>query len=86
MEYLLSGNIPENPPEQPSLGGLGEQGGEMGAALLSQLVNSPQFAQIKQVIRSNPQALQPILGQIQQSSPQLYQVCFVLILANRSKP
>lgn len=46
----------------------------MGAALLGQLVNSPQFTQIKQVIRSNPAALQPILAQIQQSSPQLYQV------------
>lgn len=68
-EYLLSGNVPENPPEPQNLGGMG---GEMGAALLGQLVNSPQFAQIKQVIRSNPAALQPILAQIQQSSPQLY--------------
>ena len=57
----------------------------MGAALLGQLVNSPQFAQIKQVIRSNPAALQPILGQIQQSSPQLYQVLIYLIPAYRSK-
>ncbi len=31
--------------------------GEMGTALLGQLVNSPQFAQIKQIIRSNPAAL-----------------------------
>jgi hypothetical protein len=46
----------------------------MGTALLAQLVNSPQFAQIKQVIRSNPAALQPILAQIQQTSPQLYSV------------
>lgn len=29
----------------------------MGTALLAQLVNSPQFAQIKQIIRSNPAAL-----------------------------
>lgn len=58
----------------------------MGAALLSQLVNSPQFAQIKQVIRSNPAALQPILAQIQQSSPQLYTVLCNLIIVNRIKP
>ena len=44
----------------------------MDAAILAQLVNSPQFAQFKQIIRSNPQALQPILAQIQQSSPQIY--------------
>jgi hypothetical protein len=43
---------------------------------LAQLVNSPQFAQFKQIIRSNPAALQPILAQIQQSSPQIYAVFF----------
>jgi hypothetical protein len=58
----------------------------MGTALLSQLVNSPQFAQIKQVIRSNPAALQPILAQIQQSSPQLYTVIYDLMIVNRIEP
>ena len=46
----------------------------MGTALLAQLVNSPQFAQIKSIIRSNPAALEPLMGQLQQSSPQLYTV------------
>jgi hypothetical protein len=49
----------------------------MGTALLAQLVNSPQFAQIKNIIRSNPAALEPLLGQLQQSSPQLYAVHFL---------
>lgn len=84
VEYLLNGNIPENAPEQPQLGGQG-MGGAMDAAILSQLVNSPQFATFKQVIRSNPAALQPILAQIQQSSPQLYAVFFLLISAYRFK-
>lgn len=51
----------------------------MGTALLGQLVNSPQFAQIKQLIRSNPAALQPIMAQLQQSSPQLYSVIFIIL-------
>lgn len=33
------------------------------------LMNNPAFAQIKQLIRSNPAALQPILQQISQTSP-----------------
>ncbi len=79
VEYLLNGNIPENPePRQaPQIGG----GGAMDAAILAQLVNSPQFAQFKQIIRSNPAALQPILAQIQQSSPQIYGVHFGIITA-----
>ena len=36
---------------------MGNMSGQMGSALLAQLVNSPQFAQIKQIIRSNPAAL-----------------------------
>ena len=78
---MLHGNIPENPPEQQNLGG-GGMGGQMGSALLAQLVNNPQFAQIKQVIRSNPAALQPILAQIQQTSPQLYAVIYLNKLVN----
>lgn len=46
----------------------------MDTTILAQLVNSPQFSQFKQLIRNNPAALQPILAQIQQSSPQLYSV------------
>jgi len=54
----------------------------MGTALLAQLVNSPQFTQIKQVIRTNPAALQPILAQLQQTSPQLYEVIYCNKLVN----
>ena len=80
VEYLLNGNIPENPEprQQAQLG----TGGQMDAAILAQLVNSPQFAQFKQIIRSNPAALQPILAQIQQSSPQIYAVILYVISAN----
>lgn len=65
---MLSGNIPENPPEPQQLGG----GSAMETAILAQLINSPQFVQIKQLLRTNPAALQPVLAQIQQSSPQIY--------------
>ncbi len=84
VEYLLNGNIPENPEprQQAQLG----SGGQMDAAILAQLVNSPQFSQFKQIIRSNPAALQPILAQIQQSSPQIYAVLLSLIVAHRIKP
>ena len=52
---------------------MGGQGGpEMGANMLSAIVNNPQFAQIRQLIRNDPSALQPILQQIAQTSPQLY--------------
>lgn len=44
----------------------------METAILAQLINSPQFVQIKQLLRTNPAALQPVLAQIQQSSPQIY--------------
>ena len=84
VEYLLNGNIPENPePRQRAQLG---SGGQMDAAILAQLVNSPQFSQFKQIIRSNPAALQPILAQIQQSSPQIYAVLLSLIVAHRIKP
>ena len=88
VEYLLNGNIPENPEprQQQQLGGSGGSGGQMDAAILAQLVNSPQFSQFKQIIRSNPAALQPILAQIQQSSPQIYAVLLSLIVAHRIKP
>ena len=79
---MLSGNIPENPPEPQQLGG----GSAMETAILAQLINSPQFVQIKQLLRTNPAALQPVLAQIQQSSPQIYAVIFYLIQVNCLKP
>lgn len=80
---MLSGNIPENPPEPQQLGG--GMGSGMETAILAQLINSPQFVQIKQLLRTNPAALQPVLAQIQQSSPQIYAVIFDLIKVNRLK-
>lgn len=78
VEYLLSGNIPENPPEPQQMGGMGSA---METAILAQLINSPQFVQIKQLLRTNPAALQPVLAQIQQSSPQIYSVFFCFNLS-----
>jgi UV excision repair protein RAD23 len=71
VEYLLSGEIPENPPESNQAERLGEQ---MDSVILAQLVNSQQFSNFKQIIRGNPAALEPILIQIQQASPQIYNV------------
>jgi UV excision repair protein RAD23 len=80
VEYLCNG-IPaglNRPPQsaQPVAGsgaGLG-LGGETGIAQLRALFNHPNFAQIRDLIRTNPAALQPILAQISQTSPQLYNV------------
>lgn len=51
VEYLLNG-IPENTQPHPQMS---------GANVLAGIVNSPQFAQIRQLIRNDPSALQPIL-------------------------
>lgn len=88
VEYLLNG-IPENVRGQgsqpaPPLGGEGGQ--ELGIGHLRALFNHPQFAQIRDVIRSNPSALQPILAQISQSSPQLYNVSSHLFSSSLSTP
>lgn len=80
---MLNGNIPENPPEPQQAGGMGSA---METAILAQLINSPQFVQIKQLLRTNPAALQPVLAQIQQSSPQIYSVILLLISVNSLKP
>ena len=74
VDYLLNG-IPENIGAQGAEGAA-EIGGEGDQAehIFRMLVNNPSFAQIKQVIRSNPQALPQILQQIAQASPELYQV------------
>ena len=73
VEYLLSGNIPEAPP-QGQAGGMEMPQGDMAAHVLGGIVNNPQFAQIRQLIRNDPSSLGPILQQIAQTSPQLYQV------------
>ena len=37
-------------------------------------MSNPAFTQIKQLIRNDPSALAPILQQISQTSPELYQI------------
>ena len=51
VEYLLNG-IPEVPQQNPQMS---------GSNILANIVNSPQFSQIRQLIRHDPSALQPIL-------------------------
>lgn len=76
VEYLING-IPQIPQGgQPSaqmgadLGGMGQQ----AEAVLRNIVNHPSFAQVKQVIRNDPSAIAPILQQIEQTAPELYQI------------
>lgn len=87
VEYCLNG-IPEKPTAPPAQTGAGsagstgaadlggEEGGEGGfdPSLLLGLISSPQFQQIRQLVRSNPAALPQILQQISTSSPQLFQL------------
>lgn len=48
------------------------------------LLSNPSFAQLKQVIKSDPNTLQPILAQLSQSSPELYAVLMNNNLVNIS--
>jgi UV excision repair protein RAD23 len=41
---------------------------------LSSLQNSPQFQQLRQVVQTNPQLLEPLLQQIGQANPELFQL------------
>ena len=96
VEYLING-IPQNPIQQPAQQMPGQQlggqqlGGQLGGdgnpaeQVFRALVHNPAFAQIKQLIRNDPSALQPILQQISQTSPELYAVFFSLIKDNSSK-
>ncbi|OMH83787.1 UV excision repair protein rhp23 [Zancudomyces culisetae] len=52
-------------------GAAAASGGEGAAADFSFLESLPQFQQIRQMVRSNPEALQPILEQLAVSNPQL---------------
>lgn len=72
VQYLINGI-----PSQAALGGQGGFGGSENAQvenIFRSLLNTPQFMQIKQMIRNDPSTLEPILGQIAQLSPQLYAV------------
>lgn len=63
-------------PQPAQQGGQGQSlgSGELGVSQLRALFSHPNFAQLRDLIRSNPAALQPILAQISQSSPQIYNV------------
>jgi len=83
VEYCINGIPSKTAPPVPaggSTGGTGSipaEGGEGGAvdpSMLLGLLSSPQFAQIRQLVRSNPSALPQILQQIAQSSPPLFQL------------
>ena len=84
VEYLCNG-IPAgldrqpNPSQQQGGQGLGLGSGEVGASQLRALFSHPNFAQWRDLIRANPAALQPILAQISQSSPQIYNVNSMLV-------
>ena len=64
---------PEAPPAQSGTG-LPLGGGEMGINQLRALFQHPQLAQLRDVLRANPTAITPVLQQIGQTYPQLYQV------------
>lgn len=76
VEYLVNGipaNVRGHAHRQPGQG----QGnlpsppvaGSVAAGPLGMLAASPQFHQIRNILRANPAALQPILSQIASSSP-----------------
>jgi hypothetical protein len=68
----LRGQPPQQ--QQQDLGGSGQQ---PGPEQLRAIFNSPQLASIRQLIRQNPNALQPILAQLAQSAPQIYNVALL---------
>jgi UV excision repair protein RAD23 len=94
VEYLING-IPANvrpPPsgqgQQPvpeAEGGAEGEGGS-GPEQLRAIFNSPQLASIRQLLRQNPAALQPILAQLAQSAPPLYNVLPLPRSSSRSTP
>ncbi len=79
VEYLING-IPANvrPPPAQQQGqappASGEGGEEGGAEQLRALFRTPQFANVLNLLRQNPSALQPLLAQLSQSAPAIYNV------------
>ncbi|KAI4154306.1 MAG: hypothetical protein L6R39_001410 [Caloplaca ligustica] len=57
-----------------ALGGAAGRGGAGGAANLEFLRNNPQFQQLRQIVQSQPQMLEPILQQVGAGNPQLAQL------------
>jgi len=83
VEYLING-IPKAPTGPALVPGQqpGQQGqpgttaptGNLDPSMLATLINSPQFTQIRQMIRNDPQSLSVFLQQIAQTSPQLFEL------------
>ena len=72
IEYLMTG-IPETPePQQPAAQPQQSSGAEGNP--LAFLLQNPMFMQLRQMIQQNPQIIQPLLGQLQQSNPELAQM------------
>ncbi|BFZ53966.1 UV excision repair protein rad23 [Savitreella phatthalungensis] len=71
-----SGNLFEQAAQRSSGGsgtqsGLGAGAGALGGQELDFLRNDPQFQNLRQIIQSNPQMLEPILQQLAAGNPQL---------------
>jgi UV excision repair protein RAD23 len=83
VEYLVNG-IPKAPTGPPPgsvapgapgvVPGVPGAPGSLDPSMLATLINSPQFAQIRQMIRNDPQSLSVFLQQIAQTSPQLFEL------------
>ena len=72
VEYLLSG-IPDNVRQELDLdGGDGED--EQGPGGLDFLMHNEQFAQLRNLVRDNPEALPQLIQQIATDNPQLMQL------------
>lgn len=56
----------------------------IGQSPFAALSNHPQFQQLRQLIRQQPQLLEPLLQQIGQSQPQLLQVSIFISHTERS--
>ena len=87
VDYLMNG-IPENllnqaPPAAPAASAAaaatapatgGGGSAELSGNELERIRNEPQFQQIRQIIRTNPQLLQQFIQQISRSNPDLFRV------------
>lgn len=71
VEYLING-IPDMDDVDPDAEG--EGAGQPDGDPLDFLRNQPQFLQMRNVIQSNPQLLNPVLQQIGQTNPALLQI------------